>query len=71
MRTALNRKHTHSENPDMAPLDNTKLAAQVAELRASVRHAQNDITEIKTYLRDLNQRMEAAIRSLREEIRAS
>ena len=71
MKTVPAQKYSNPESPDMSPADHTALATQVAELRANVRHAQNDITEIKSYLRELNQRMEAAIRSLREEIRAS
>jgi predicted nuclease with TOPRIM domain len=42
----------------MSPAENTELAAQVAKLGANVQHVQDDVVEIKTDLRALNQRFD-------------
>jgi archaellum component FlaC len=47
MKTALARIYTGPGRSDMAPIDNTELATQVAELRSDVRHIQSDVRDLR------------------------
>jgi peptidoglycan hydrolase CwlO-like protein len=64
MNAVLLRESDAAESELMASNERDDLSAQIAELRADVRHIQSDTTDIKAELRMTNQRVDALKDSL-------